>query len=79
MPPAEVKDQLLKQIRSSIGDKSWRVRYMAATHFNEVRILLQIAVAIVDVMSYFTACGGSWARARAGRIDWPICAFTQGQ
>jgi hypothetical protein len=36
MSPAEVKEQLLKQIRSSIGDKSWRVRYMAATHFNEV-------------------------------------------
>lgn len=37
MPPADVKEQLLKQIRSSIGDKSWRVRYMASTHFNEVR------------------------------------------
>lgn len=36
MSPVEVKDQLLKQIRSSLGDKSWRVRYMAATHFNEV-------------------------------------------
>ncbi|KAJ7169889.1 armadillo-type protein [Mycena filopes] len=29
MSPAEVKEQLLKQIRHSIGDKSWRVRYMA--------------------------------------------------
>jgi len=36
MSPAEVKEQLLKQIRNSIGDKSWRVRYMAASHFNEV-------------------------------------------
>lgn len=36
MTPAEVKEQLLKQIRHSIGDKSWRVRYMAASHFNEV-------------------------------------------
>lgn len=36
LTPAEVKDQLLKQIRSSVSDKSWRVRYMAATHFNEV-------------------------------------------
>ncbi|EEB98898.1 hypothetical protein MPER_01512, partial [Moniliophthora perniciosa FA553] len=36
MSPAEVKEQLLKQIRHSIGDKSWRVRYMAATHFNEL-------------------------------------------
>ncbi|KAG5648000.1 hypothetical protein DXG03_007034 [Asterophora parasitica] len=36
MSPAEVKEQLLKQIRHSIGDKSWRVRYMAANHFNEL-------------------------------------------
>lgn len=34
----EIKDQLLKQIRHTISDKSWRVRYMAATHFNEVCI-----------------------------------------
>jgi serine/threonine-protein phosphatase 2A regulatory subunit A len=33
----EVKELLLKQIRHSIADKSWRVRYMAATHFNQVR------------------------------------------
>lgn len=38
MSPAEVKEQLLKQIRHSIGDKSWRVRYMAANHFNEVYV-----------------------------------------
>lgn len=37
LTPPEVKEQLLKQIRHSIADKSWRVRYMAATHFNEVR------------------------------------------
>ncbi|KAG7099227.1 hypothetical protein E1B28_001093 [Marasmius oreades] len=36
MSPSEVKEQLLKQIKHSIGDKSWRVRYMAATHFNEL-------------------------------------------
>jgi serine/threonine-protein phosphatase 2A regulatory subunit A len=36
MSPGEVKEQLLKQIRHSIADKSWRVRYMAAQHFNEV-------------------------------------------
>ena len=34
--PAEVKDNLLKQIRQTVGDKSWRVRYMSASHFNEV-------------------------------------------
>ena len=37
LTPAEVKEQLLKQIRHSISDKSWRVRYMATSHFNEVR------------------------------------------
>lgn len=37
LTPAEVKEQLLKQIRLTIGDKSWRVRYMAAAHFNEVK------------------------------------------
>ena len=36
MTPAEVKEQLLKQIRQTIADKSWRVRYTAASHFNEV-------------------------------------------
>jgi serine/threonine-protein phosphatase 2A regulatory subunit A len=41
MAPPETKEQLLKQIRHSIGDKSWRVRYMAASHFNEV-LKLQI-------------------------------------
>ncbi|KIK71015.1 hypothetical protein GYMLUDRAFT_254306 [Collybiopsis luxurians FD-317 M1] len=33
---SEVKEQLSTQIKHSIGDKSWRVRYMAATHFNEL-------------------------------------------
>lgn len=37
LSPVEVKEQLLRQIKQSIGDKSWRVRYMAAQHFNEVR------------------------------------------
>lgn len=37
LTPAEVKEQLLKQIRQTVTDKSWRVRYMAANHFNEVR------------------------------------------
>jgi serine/threonine-protein phosphatase 2A regulatory subunit A len=37
LSPAEVKEQLLKQIRQTMTDKSWRVRYMAALHFNEVR------------------------------------------
>jgi serine/threonine-protein phosphatase 2A regulatory subunit A len=39
LSPAEVKEQLLKQIRQSVSDKAWRVRYMAANHFNGVRRL----------------------------------------
>lgn len=39
LTPTEVKEQLLKQIRQTVSDKSWRVRYMAATHFNEARLL----------------------------------------
>jgi serine/threonine-protein phosphatase 2A regulatory subunit A len=36
LSPAEVKEQLLKQMRQSVSDKAWRVRYMAASHFNGV-------------------------------------------
>lgn len=48
LSPAEVKEQLLKQIRQSVSDKAWRVRYMAANHFNAVRPL-----AIVNSPSTF--------------------------
>ena len=44
LSPAEVKEQLLKQIRQTMTDKSWRVRYMAASHFNEVRSCLPCAL-----------------------------------
>lgn len=40
LSPAEVKEQLLKQIRQSMTDKSWRVRYMSASHFNEVNFIV---------------------------------------
>lgn len=33
LEPAEVKEQLLVQIRQSASDKSWRVRFMVANHF----------------------------------------------
>jgi serine/threonine-protein phosphatase 2A regulatory subunit A len=42
LSPAEVKEQLLKQIRQSVSDKAWRVRYMAANHFNAVSCLSDI-------------------------------------
>lgn len=37
LKPAEVKEQLLPQIRQAVTDKSWRVRYMVANHFMKVR------------------------------------------
>lgn len=37
---AEVKEHFLPQIRQSVQDKSWRVRYMVAQHFVEVSIHL---------------------------------------
>ena len=40
LEPAEVKEQLLTQIRASVQDKSWRVRYMVANHFVKVFVLL---------------------------------------
>jgi serine/threonine-protein phosphatase 2A regulatory subunit A len=37
LKPAEVKEQLLPQIRQAVSDKSWRVRYMVANNFMKVR------------------------------------------
>lgn len=60
LSPSEVKEQLLKQIRHSVADKSWRVRYMAATHFNEV-CYNQNPVTNTDKPSLL-ACRGGWCR-----------------
>lgn len=54
LSPSEVKEQLLKQIRHSIADKSWRVRYMAATHFNEVCLDQNTVVTNSDNPSFFS-------------------------
>lgn len=40
LEPDEVKQQLLSQLRQSVADKSWRVRYMVANYFVEVRTYL---------------------------------------
>lgn len=48
LSPAEVKEQLLKQMRHSIADKSWRVRYMAANHMNEVRSISPLLLSSAD-------------------------------
>ena len=42
LSPSEVKEQLLLQIRQSVSDKSWRVRYMVANHFVEVNYFFAI-------------------------------------
>ncbi len=60
MSPAEVKEQLLKQIRHSIGDKSWRVRYMAANHFNEV---------CATVSGFFSITHLNWQLAEAVGVE----------
>ena len=75
MSPGEVKEQLLKQIRHSIGDKSWRVRYMAANHFNEVHARRS---AISSSLTVCIACGGCWRRARSGGVNWTICSVAEG-
>ena len=47
--PTEVKEHLLKQIRQTVGDKSWRVRYMSASHFNEVSGFWRIHATAIDI------------------------------
>ena len=52
LSPDEVKEQLLKQIRQSVSDKAWRVRYMAANHFNAVSRVAIINFAVQIEMPY---------------------------
>ena len=37
LEPSEIRDLLLVQLRASVADKSWRVRYMVANEFVKVR------------------------------------------
>ena len=53
LSPPEVKEQLLKQIRQTMMDKSWRVRYMAASHFNEVSNPRTIVVDSIRKVMWF--------------------------
>lgn len=56
----EVKEQLLKQIRQAVSDKSWRVRYMAATHSNEARSINPFAplgLSLLLSLSVGRSCG----------------------
>ncbi|KAL0951174.1 hypothetical protein HGRIS_007905 [Hohenbuehelia grisea] len=50
---AEVEELLLKQIRLSIGDKSWRVRYMAANHFNELAEAVGVSLVRAELINQF--------------------------
>lgn len=75
LTPAEVKEQLLKQTKYSIGDKSWRVRYMAATHFNEVCSLSLGESAATDLE--FSARGSRWYRVGTGGVDRSICTVVE--
>lgn len=77
LTPVEVKEQLLMQIRQTVTDKSWRVRYMAASHFNEVRTRRAFGTSCVtDCM---LACGGGRPRFSPGRINHALCSIPKGQ
>jgi serine/threonine-protein phosphatase 2A regulatory subunit A len=78
LTPPEVKEQLLKQIRHSVADKSWRVRYMAATHFNEV-YHPQIVVVMHTHRFSTSARRGRWYRAGQRGVDRPVCATVERQ
>ena len=73
LTPQEVKEQLLKQIRQTVSDKSWRVRYMAATHFNEVGFCSPGAAVQIICLSG-SARGGRRRGTRQGGADRPICS-----
>ena len=78
LTPPEVKDQLLKQIRQSVTDKSWRVRYMAASHFNEVcHLAVDYSTPLMLVVRLARRSSGSGSC--SGRADRPICWFIERQ
>ena len=78
LTPAEVKEQLLKQIRQTVSDKSWRVRYMAATHFNEVRF--GSLVLLVPSKNFPPSAGrGRRTGPCPRRIDWTLRSAFEGQ
>ncbi|KAI0312618.1 ARM repeat-containing protein [Amylostereum chailletii] len=53
LEPAEVHEQLLKQIRQSISDKSWRVRYMAANHFNALSEAVGVELVREELVNHY--------------------------
>ena len=73
LTPAEVHEQLLKQIRQTMTDKSWRVRYMAASHFNEVvsYVLLSSGERSTRSSSLTLLAPSSSGRS-LWRISWPF-------
>lgn len=77
LSPPEVKTQLLKQIRQTMTDKSWRVRYMAASHFNEVRFIRLAASYTAYVC--MEARRGSRPGTCAGRAYRPLRPTAEGQ
>lgn len=48
LTPAEVKDHLLIQIRQSLTDKSWRVRYMVSSNFVDVCAISRLTSSETD-------------------------------
>ena len=77
LSPAEVKEQLLKQMRQSVTDKAWRVRYMAASHFNAVGCLATVLLVLLD-MSH-SVIRSRWSGASEGGTCQSLRAIIEGQ
>ena len=49
LSPDEVETHLLESLRRSATDKSWRVRYMIASHFVEVHLTKMFPVCLTKL------------------------------
>ena len=77
LSPAEVKEQLLKQMRQSVTDKAWRVRYMAASHFNAVGCPAIVLLVLLD--RAHSVIRSRWSRASEGGTCQSLRAIIEGQ
>jgi hypothetical protein len=76
LTPAEVKDHLLTQIRQSLTDKSWRVRYMVSTNFVDVSLTyIGVDIGLTTIIAR-RSCR---PRSRARRTSDCICTASKGQ
>lgn len=54
LDPAEVKQELLPQLRQAVSDKSWRVRYMVASEFVKAcpHQILHVGQKFIDISAF---------------------------